>query len=479
MIDCSPGAGVAAPEVRIKHAEKKRDTLSNNIKTVKQNIEETNTEISIIQQTIQINKEKKKNLEIDVSNYSETLAELKKKNNRFLLELNQASDLIMRYQIMAQTAGPPPNVMNLQKDIDEVRSEIVEMEKQIIECRNQAILSQQINQAQYVRSQLIKNDAKLLDKLYALTVELQILQFSGNQKLITDAEYIIEKQLASEELRNELECTLNNQETIDKDIILNEEMSLDISKVTSQAETENFIGNDTISVDIERIATDVSKIRDRLNLYLKRDRKIIELEKSKRRKELGLQKIEHIIEKYQKNHDLWVSKRNEMMQTEEFFQTQMDTMNQGRHLNLSDLNEFLKKKKRQYSIITQKRNEIASQINHLNVETADFQSEKWKARVEQAKAEIETLEITKNDILKRQKTFKTLNTQDGIREIQKLERSINQIESEVNSMIMNSTKIRRKKKLLKQEIAKYLQTLNTLGINPPLYSFQAQQSFDP
>ncbi|OHS99877.1 hypothetical protein TRFO_08180 [Tritrichomonas foetus] len=471
MIDCSPGSGTATPDARVNHVKKKREKLQLAIQELKSEIENNESDIQLIQQNIEMNKRKIQEKLQEYNHNSNILTDLEKRMQHLSTEYGLTSETILRYKKMTQQIGPLTNPQDVKKEIIQIKNEIIMMEKEIIEYRNQSILAQQIAQAQKQRTILLEKDANLLEKLNSLTVQLRVLQFTGDKKLLTDSEYIIEKQLTSEELRNELEMTLGMKQKSQENIENNQDKN---ESTQNNSKSINYKGK---SFDLNEISASVEAIKDRLNLYLKRDRKIDEMERNKRRKLTVLQQMDTTIDKYKHDHDRWTVRKNNIAKDQERIEEQIEIMKNNGHLDSNYLKEILNEKKSNYEAIKSKRKQVAAENQYLTIDTANAESTNWKKKIDQIAAEIEALENTKADLLKRQETYRKLNTEDGIREIQEVDRSYKKVEGEIDTIIMNSSKVRRRKKELNQQITKILVTLTNRGITAPPYTFKSGNIF--
>lgn len=477
-MDFSPSSGTAPYKTRINHVKKIRDNLQNSIKTLKNDISYLEAEVSELNQSIKTNKNEIKNKKQEIANYSSILEKLENKTQNLNFEYSYTTETILRYQKMAQIAGPMPILHDFHHEIKDIRNEIIDMEKEIIECRNQSLLAQKISQAQIKRAALIQNDAKLLEKLNSLTVQLSILQYTGDKKLITDSEYIIEKQLTSEELRSELEEILKRKQ-FEHTENFNDTTIEDKLNTNSDLEKKLFHDdNDPIYKEIDSISSSLDSVRAKLNFYLKCDRRIDELERSKRRRLAALETIDDSIDKCKKEYDSWIAKRNEFTKNDDFLQAQIDIMTNEEHLTAQDLVDFLKDKQKQYKTIKDKRTQISNEYKQISIDTVDLGSSPWKRRIDQINSEIEALLRIKEEVIKRQKTYAKLNSLHGIRQLLHMERIVQKAESEVDALVMNLSKVRRRKKELNKQISKSLLSLTNMGVTAPSYSFKSKNIVD-
>lgn len=467
-----PGSGTATPKTRVNHVKKIRDNLKHSIQSLKNDISILESEVSNLNQSIKTNKNEIKNKQQDLENYSNDLEKLENKTQNLNLEYSYTAETILRYRKMAQIAGPMPMLHDFHQEIEDLRNEIIAMEKEIIECKNQTLLVQKISQAQIRREALIQNDARLLDKLNSLTVQLSILQYAGDKKLITDSEYIIEKQLTSEELRNKLQGILRKRQ-IEQPIKANEPDPNSNISINSSLEEKLFHDeNDPIYKEIDSISSSLDGLRAKLNFYLKCDRKLDELERNKRRKLDSLDKLDDIVNKYKKEFETWTKKRNEFVKNDEFLQAQIDLMTEDEHPSPQALNDFLKDKQKEYKDIKEKRAQVASEYKHITIDNIDTKTSPWPNRINQINIEINALHKLKNEIIRRQQAYTKLNSLHGIRQILQMERSIQKAESEVDEIVMKLSKVRRRKKEVNKQINKSLASLANLGVTPPACPFR-------
>ena len=98
-----------------------------------------------------------------------------------------------------------------------------------------------------------------------------------------------------------------------------------------------------------------------MNFYLKSERKIDELEKSKRRRLATLEILETTIEKNKKECDSWISKRNEFQKNDYFLQSQIEMMQNEENLQTQPLIDFLKEKQKQHKKIKDQRSQISTE----------------------------------------------------------------------------------------------------------------------
>ena len=473
-MEFSPASGIASPKTRVNYVKKIRDNLQNSIKKLTYDISILEGEVSDLNQSIKANRNEIKNKKQEYANYTSILEKLESKTQNLNFEYNYTTETIIRYQKMAQIAGPMPILHDFRHEIEDIRNEIIAMEKEMIECRNQSLLAQKISQAQIRRASLIQNDARLLEKLNSLTVQLSILQYAGDKKLITDSEFIIEKQLTSEELRSELQEILNRkqfeQTKSSDDTKYNDEI-----KPITDLEKKLFLDtDDRIYREIDSISSSIDLVRAKLNFYLKSERKIDELEKSKRRRLATLEILETTIEKNKKECDSWVSKRNEFQKNDYFLQSQIEMMQNEENLQTQPLIDFLKEKQKQHKKIKDQRSQISTEYKNLTIDTVNADTSTWKRKIDQINSEITALLKSKERIIKRQQSYSKLNALHGIRQILQIERSVLKAESELDSLIMKLSKIRRRKKELNKQINNALLSLTNMGVIAPSYSFKSR-----
>ena len=462
MIDCSPGA-VNSPEARLNSVNRARDNIQKQVKNLKKEIKKNESDVNLINQSIEMNKRKYKEQRQIFDQQSNILTELENKISSMSVEYNFASDQIRRYTKMTKNVASFPNNNDVKKEITDLRANIIQMEKDIIEYKNQSLLAEQIVEAQKIRTGLIQNDAKLLQKLNSLIVQLRILQYTGDRKLLTDSEFIIEKQLTSEELRNELEGTLEKKQL------------KRTKKFKDSISFNHDDDNDDAEDEVRPLIKSIQSIKERLNVYLKRDRRIDEMERGKRIKLNALQKLEASIEKYKTDLGFWRAKRDNMSDNFQIVQDHIDLMKKNKHPDPDELKQILKEKQLQYQTVKQRRNKIKDEMIVLTIDTAKAESVTWKNKIDQALAELESLEKSKSELITRQETFKKLNSENGIREVQEMERSYQKVENELDAIILSSSRIRRRKKELNSQIEKILISLTNRGITAPPYTFKSHK----
>ena len=232
--------------------------------------------------------------------------------------------------------------------------------------------------------------------------------------------------------------------------------------------------DDRIYREIDSISSSIDLVRAKLNFYLKSERKIDELEKSKRRRLATLEILETTIEKNKKECDSWISKRNEFQKNDYFLQSQIEMMQNEENLQTQPLIDFLKEKQKQHKKIKDQRSQISTEYKNLTIDTVNADTSTWKRKIDQINSEITALLKSKERIIKRQQSYSKLNALHGIRQILQIERSVLKAESEVDSLIMKLSKIRRRKKELNKKINNALLSLTNMGVTAPSYSFKSR-----
>lgn len=506
MLDCSPQAVAISPTIRVNKVLKSKDSL---VKMNEDLMEDKNfyeEQIITLQQSIVENKQKLKTKQQDIDTLETKLKNVEDTLTKVKYEAQHLIDSTARYQKMSQRNFTNINSQDLQEEIANTRTQIINMEKQILEYKKINSINNKIKPAQEIRTKLLKRDAKLIEILNALTLKLRVLKYTGDPKLLTDSDIIIEKQLTSEEIRGELERELNTRnpkrrvkkhkapnkakdkkpaktikadgksqkeifkkqkiiKTLDKDIL--QLYNDNISSI----EKANAIDKQKRKVVIEKrkLQTTIQTAKDRLNEYLKRERKVDMLEHDKRRLTTTLEQIQNTVDKHQKIKDTWIKKKNDVEQTQYMIQQQINSLRTRVSPDVPTILNELRTNKQLYIDTHNRLQDLEMEYKNLDSEARKTQSITYRNKLDQLQDDVQGLEIVLKNLEERRKTYNRLNSDEGIREMQNIDRDILKIENDINDLVKSSSKMRNQRKIIQHTIQVTKANLYDIGHEVPIY----------
>lgn len=509
MFDCSPSAGTQAPELRVAKAEQRREAARSKNETLKQNLKDLESELSTVfadveecQSVIQAKKQEYQELMREAQ-------ELEQQAEKLDSERRHLDEASSRYQQLATKCGSVVDVSEVQKNIDSVRKEIIQMEKEIIELQKQAQVNDKVAKCRQRRTELIQENARLIESLNALTVQLKVLQYAGDTKLITDSEMIIEKQLASEELRDELETTLRNkiaspsttlksrttpvrspmktpqkqktapatepppcdaevkqkQEQIEA---LNEEIKSLYEKTGAVIDTSEVSQKKRLQ-EMTKLKRKLQLAKEKLNGYLKRDRRVDDLVYLKKRKEGTIHTLDISLERAKMVNNSLRERRNDIEETHRIMAFIIGQLKGGTELDTEMLNSELDQAKGLYSEAREKLKAVQQEIDKLNGDPGKAQSLTLHKKIEKLREDVEGLEAARAELKEKQEVYKRLNSEQGMQSNLELQREIMKLEEQINEVSARASQLRKQKKNLNQSIQYTISELRSYGVNPPPY----------
>lgn len=503
MIDCSPSSTAATHKIRVIHVTKSRESVSRKNEVLQTRVQQFEQEVDALRQSV---KEREASL-IEKRELEQKLEKKMKKLNEshsvLKFEAQHLIESMSRYRTIPVAVLNKIDPKELLGEITNTRTQIINMEKEMLEIKKINNLKNKISAAQSIRTKLLKRDAQLVEILNSLTLKLKVLKYAGNSKLVLDSDIIIEKQLVSEEIRNQLENEMKIKKKKRKirrkkkrispmmgtnDAVNQKRESKKISKRNNyldiNTESSTLYSNDAeaigqaakprihekrFDIEYEKTQEIIQAAKDKLNEYLRRERKIDNLEHDKRRKLTILYQYEQASLKRQKIHETWAKKKGDVEITQILMQKQINSLSSRLSADIPSIQNDLRANKLSYDKIREENIELGEQYKELCRESILTTKILYRSKIEGLKNEVEGLEVVLKNLENRVQTYRRLNTDNGFRDFQEISRSIHILEDEIAVLVKKNKRIRKSRKFVQANVQSSKLALLDLGVKFPAY----------
>lgn len=485
MIDCSPGAGSRAPEVRLARIEQKRDNLISKNKVLKDQLAELEEENDRLKSENALLESEIREKDAQYSEMTKILQTLESQEDHLISEHQHLQESSARYQQLATKCSTVVQVEDLQKEVGAVRDEIIKMEKEILDLQKRGSLNRKLEGMKIQRADLIQENVQLVQDLNELVIQLTELLDDEDNELLSASEALIEKQLESEELRKELvdliqirtrsaspvprSPTITSRATREKQQKL---MKLNDELKSLYEKTGNFIeltdsAHRKHYCEISRLKASIKVTKDRRETLLNRDKQIDDIFYAKARKEATLEGQTFELDTARRGRQVVIDQKTDLEETNNMLTVLIEQMKSGTEIDTGAVFGQVKEAKAKYRQTHETLKNAQIELERVNGESSKLVYVNARQRVGSLREEIRILESTKAELKNKQEQYKMAASERGAQVNANLQRQISKLESEINSVSYKSMQQREQKKRLNQSIEYSLSQLSSHGLSKP------------
>jgi hypothetical protein len=216
-----------------------------------------------------------------------------------------------------------------------------------------------------------------------------------------------------------------------------------------------------------KLKTDIQTAREKLNNFLRRDRRLDLVLIDERNLEDSVRSVEATIARHEKTRAAWKGRKDDLEASWDALSSQINQIKRGKPIDEKLLEEDRDRTKSLYQETHDRLLEVSSELKNLSDRQQKSKMASNGSGLAHLNLEIEGLRRQKADMEQRYATFREVNVRERAPIITEVR--VDHIEQEINRLTLYSSKLRRQKKKLGQAIDYAITNLASMGIAAPQY----------